>query len=100
MVAGYLSAQKGMYVVNGDRHWQYVSVDGETGLMEFGSGPVSDAHTQGWDQEDLRAEHRFLRVNGGFMGINFFREGDKPVIIFTHYDTKGNSVHEERFSES
>ncbi|REG88703.1 alkaline phosphatase D family protein [Algoriphagus antarcticus] len=96
----YLSAQKDMYVVNGDRHWQYVSVDGKTGLMEFGSGPVSDAHAQGWDQEDLRTEHRFLRVNGGFMGINVFREGDKPVIIFTHYDTNGNSVHEERFPES
>ena len=64
----YLSAQKDMYVVNGDRHWQYVSVDGKTGLMEFGSGPVSDAHAQVWDQEDLRTEHRFLRFKGGGYG--------------------------------
>jgi alkaline phosphatase D len=64
--------------------------------MEFGSGPVSDAHAQGWDQEDLRVEHRFLRVKGGFLGIKVERKNALPVITFTHYDTEGNNVHEER----
>jgi alkaline phosphatase D len=94
----FLSAQKNTFVVNGDRHWQYVSVDGKTGLTEFGSGPVSDAHAQGWDQEDLRGEHRFLRVKGGFLGIKVERNASLPMITFTHYDTKGNMVHEERRS--
>ncbi len=94
----FLSAQKNTFVVNGDRHWQYVSVDEKTGLMEFGSGPVSDAHAQGWDQEDLRAEHRFLRVQGGFLGIKVERKNALPEITFTHYDTVGNIVHEERMS--
>lgn len=93
----YLSAQKNMYVVNGDRHWQYVSVDEKTGLVEFGSGPVSDSHAQGWEQDDLREAHRFLRVKGGFMGITVDRVDGKPIISFTHYDTKGIKVHEERF---
>lgn len=94
----YLSTQKDMFVVNGDRHWQYVSEDKKTGLMEFGSGPVSDAHAQGWNQEDMRPEHRFLRVKGGFMGVKVSRENGLPEIVFTHYDTKGTSVHEEKFA--
>ena len=91
----YLAQQKNMYVVNGDRHWQYVSVDAETGLMEFGSGPVSDAHAQGWDEGDIRSEHRFLRVKGGFFGVNISRESSLPTIGFTHYDVDGNRVHQE-----
>ncbi|WP_194777529.1 alkaline phosphatase D family protein [Pararhodonellum marinum] len=92
----FLSAQKNTFVVNGDRHWQYVSVDKKTGLMEFGSGPVSDAHAQGWDQEDEREEHRFLRVKGGFLGIKVERKSGIPEITFTHFDTLGNEVHEEK----
>lgn len=92
----YLSAQKNMYVVNGDRHWQYVSVDAETGLMEFGSGPVSDYHAQGWPEDEVRPEHRFLRVKGGFLGIKIFREKGTPMAVFTHYDVDGKPVHEEK----
>ncbi len=91
----YLAAQQNMYVVNGDRHWQYVSVDAETGLMEFGSGPVSDAHAQGWEEGDVRPAHRFLRVKGGFLGVKVMREGGPPTIVFTHYDVEGNTVHSE-----
>ena len=31
-------ADHNVFVVNGDRHWQYVSVDSETGLREFSQG--------------------------------------------------------------
>ncbi len=85
-----------MYIVNGDRHWQYVSVDAETGLMEFGSGPVSDAHAQGWDEDDVRPEHKFLRLKGGFLGVKVEREGGAPTIAFTHYDVDGKAVHREK----
>jgi alkaline phosphatase D len=93
----YLSKQRGMFVVNGDRHWQYVSKDGETGLMEFGSGPVSDFHVQGWDPDDVRPEHRFLRLKGGFLNIRVERDNDRPFIQFIHRDVEGKVVHEERF---
>src|SRR5690606_2858968 len=43
-----LSDKTGVFVVCGDRHWQYFSVDGETGVREFGSGPVTDSHAGGW----------------------------------------------------
>lgn len=93
----YLSQFKNLYVVNGDRHWQYVSKDGVTGLMEFGSGPVSDFHVQGWDANDRKPEHRFLRVRGGFLNIRVARDNGRPVIEFIHCDVDGNVVHREKF---
>lgn len=94
---GFLSGQGNMYVVNGDRHWQYVSKDSETGLMEFGSGPVSDCHSQGWKEGDVRPEHRFLRLKGGFLSVQVDRNSGKPEIRFEHRDVLGKVVHEERF---
>jgi alkaline phosphatase D len=92
----FLSGKKNTYVVCGDRHWQYVSID-STGLTEFGSGPVSDSHAQGWDPDDIRSEHKFLRVKGGFLGIRVYRESNNPFIQFTHYDAEGKEVNNERF---
>ena len=86
--------EHGMYVINGDRHWQYVSRDQATGVMEFSQGPSSDSHAQGWDQEDVRPEHRFLRVRGGFLSVKVDREEGPPRITFTHYDVDGQPVHE------
>lgn len=94
----YLSRQKNMFVVNGDRHWQYVSVDRKTGLTEFGSGPVSDAHAQGWDPDDVRPEHKFLRVKGGFLEIAVSgKDPANPGIRFTHRDVDGQPVNEEAY---
>lgn len=90
----YLSDQQ-MFVINGDRHWQYVSVDLETGLMEFSQGPSSDSHAQGWDQNDKRPEHKFLRVKGGFLAVRVYRENKIPYIEFIHYDVDGTIVNKE-----
>ena len=35
----FLNSIPGCFVINGDRHWQYHSIDPGTGLNEFGSGP-------------------------------------------------------------
>ena len=82
----------GTWNKNGDRHWQYVSKDLKTGLLEFSQGPSSDVHAQGWDQEDLRPEHEFLRVKGGFLAVQVDRENKIPRITFTHYNVDGTSV--------
>lgn len=95
----FLSEQKNLYVVNGDRHWQYVSQDDETGLMEFGSGPVSDFHTQGWQEGDVRPEHKYLNLKGGFLNISVLRENGEPVIYFKHYDVDGKVLHVEEFRD-
>ena len=92
----YLADNK-LFVINGDRHWQYVSVDAKTGLWEFSQGPVSNFHAQGWKPKDKRPEHKFLRVKGGFLGVKVYREKDKPNIEFIHYNVDGNVVNKEVF---
>lgn len=94
----YLSGQEGTFVINGDRHWQYVSRDRKTGLVEVGSGPVSDYHAQGWDPNDVRPEHKFLRVKGGFLSITVDRKAGEPYISFRHHDVQGSVVNEEIFN--
>lgn len=93
----FLAAQNRMFVVNGDRHWQYYSVDTETGLNEFGAGPVSDVHAGGWSPDDVRPEHQYLRVKGGFLGIKVNREKGRPEISFTHYNVDGGIENEISF---
>ena len=93
-----LSGLDNLFVITGDRHWQYYSIDGATGVHEFGSGPVSDAHAQGWNPEDKRPQHQFLRVKGGFLGIKVFRDGKEPRIEFTHYDVDGGITNQVSFS--
>lgn len=93
----FLSGKNGVFVVNGDRHWQYYSIDKATGLREFGAGPVSDAQSGGWSQDDKRPEHQFLRVNGGFLGIKVFRMENVPKIDFRHYDVAGNVMNQVVF---
>ena len=93
----YLAGHQNFFVVNGDRHWQYVSQDIDTGMMEFGSGPVSDFHAQGWKEDDVRPEHRFLRLKGGFLSIRVHRDSAQPAIIFDHRDVDGKVVHTEKF---
>ncbi|MEM9338920.1 MAG: alkaline phosphatase D family protein [Bacteroidota bacterium] len=92
----YLAAQD-VYVVNGDRHWQYVSQDPINGLMEFSQGAASDQHAGGWEQDNVLPEHRFLRVKGGFLTVNVYRKRKEPIIEFVHHDVDGNVVHKEVF---
>ena len=87
--------ENSVFVVNGDRHWQYVSEDTLTGVLEFSQGPSSDTHAQGWKQEDRRPEHQFLRVNGGFLAVEVYRKDNVPQITFTHRDVNGLIVHEK-----
>jgi alkaline phosphatase D len=94
---GFLQEQD-VIVINGDRHWQYVSRDTLTGVPEFSQGPSSDSHAQGWDPQDRRPEHRFLRVNGGFLVVEVYRRDNIPHITFTHRDVNGLIVHEETFT--
>jgi alkaline phosphatase D len=93
MIRKFVEEQK-MYVVNGDRHWQYASKDPETGLLEFGCGPVSDAHASGWDPNDRRPEHLYLNIVGGYLEVNIVHTNGHPEIIFTHHDVDGNVLFE------
>jgi alkaline phosphatase D len=84
-----------MVIVCGDRHWQYVSVDDETGIREYSTGPASNNHAGGWKQSDVRPEHRYLNVTGGFLAGEVDRVEGKPRLTFKHYSVDGDVLYED-----
>lgn len=94
----FLAGQKNVFVVCGDRHWQYVSKDTPTGLMEFSCGPASNEHASGWRKEDVLPEHRYLNIVGGFLGVKVERQQQNAHITFTHYSVDGEALYQEHFS--
>jgi hypothetical protein len=90
----FLASQPNTVAVCGDRHWQYHSVDPETGLHEFSVGPASDRHAGGWKQEDYRPDmHRYLRVAGGYLEIELSGESGSRELVLRHLDTRGAEHH-------
>jgi phosphodiesterase/alkaline phosphatase D-like protein len=86
----------------GDRHWQYASMDSTTGLWEFGCGPGSRVHQLGWEEGDFRSEHRFLRVQGGFLSGRLHYPGvpdqeESPVLTIRHHDVDGATFSQFNF---
>jgi alkaline phosphatase D len=90
----FMASMKNMIVINGDRHWQYCSVDDETGLREFGTGPSSDQHAGGWSQDDFRPEHRYLKLKGGFLHVAVIREDAAPKMVLRHRSVTGDVYNE------
>jgi alkaline phosphatase D len=83
-----------MVVVCGDRHWQYISQDNSTGLLEFSCGPGGNDHAGGWDQDRVLPEHIYLNVVGGFMEGHVGFKGGTPTLTFRHYDPDGELLNE------
>ena len=90
-----MAAQKNMIVICGDRHWQYATVDPETGLHEYCSGPTSDKHAGGFSQELREPMHKYLNVIGGFLSCTAERRDDNPVLVLRHYNVAGDIVNED-----
>lgn len=81
-------------VVCGDRHWQYHSIDPESGLHEFSVGPISDRHAGGWRTDDFRSDmHQFLRVAGGYLELELKGQSESRVLHLRHLDTMGQVQH-------
>jgi alkaline phosphatase D len=90
----FMAEQKNMFVICGDRHWQYFSVDPVTQLREFSCGPASDAHAGGWRQQDQRPEyHRYLNVVGGYLSAAI-GPTDPPTITIRFHRTTGGVLFE------
>ena len=92
----FISKQKNMYVLCGDRHWQYISVDSKTGVREYSCGPASDKHAGGWSNDQRLPEHRYLNVIGGFLAVTVERREDKPTLTFRFYSVDGNVLKEDQ----
>jgi len=98
-----------LYVIAGDRHWQYASTDPLTGVREFASGPASDAMVlkgPGYEPN----YHSFYRSGGGFITISAKRgikrvlanpqrvvfEDGAPILTIRMHDVDGRVVYEYR----
>jgi alkaline phosphatase D len=86
------------FVFNGDRHWQYHSVDPETKVEEFSCGAASNSHASGSPGEDPRY-HRFHRVKGGFMAMKVRTEGSLSRLSIEHRDVRGIKVYGKEFEQ-
>jgi alkaline phosphatase D len=89
----FLASQKNAFVICGDRHWQYVSIDQETGLKEFSCGSASNEHASGWRDQKVLPEHKYLKVQGGFLSVEIIRENNQPVLLARHHNVKGKTSH-------
>jgi alkaline phosphatase D len=90
-------SKKNMYVICGDRHWQYVSVDKDTGVREYSCGPASDKHAGGWTNDQRYPEHTYLNVIGGFLAVTVDRSQGRPTVTFRHHSVDGDILNEDRF---
>jgi alkaline phosphatase D len=91
----FIAEQGNMYVVCGDRHWQYISIDDETGIREYSCGPASNEHAGGWGNDMIRPEHHYLNVTGGFLTARSTRVNDDPMLIMTHYSVDGEMLNSD-----
>jgi len=89
-IRSFIAGNPGMYVVCGDRHWQYISEDQATGVREYSCGPASNQHAGGWSDDMYMPEHRYLNVTGGFLAGQIIRMNGGPVLVFNHFDVDGN----------
>jgi len=91
----FIGKQKNMFVITGDRHWQYVSVDPATGVREYSSGPTTDTHAGGFKEKNRSPMHRYLKVKGGFLSVVVDRVDDVPRIVFRHHGIDGSIYNED-----
>ena len=99
LVRQFISEQENMVVVCGDRHWQYVSKDGDTGILEFSCGPGSDDHAGGWSNDKRLPEHQYLNVIGGFLEGSVSRVEGNAILTFRHYSVDGEVLNEYLVSD-
>ncbi len=90
-------AENNVIVVSGDRHWQYHSIDDETGVHEFSSGATSDAHADGYTLEQRTAEHQYLAIIGGFLSAEIDPANDNSKLTFRHHRVDGSVAYEYTF---
>ena len=94
----FIGKQKDMFVVCGDRHWQYVSVDTATGVREYSCGPTTDAHAGGFSEKQRSPMHRYLKIKGGFLSVTVDRVDGVPTIAFRHHGVDGSVYNEDVIS--
>jgi alkaline phosphatase/alkaline phosphatase D len=101
----------GLYLVCGDRHWQYHSIHPE-GVEEFSCGALVDANARiGRSPGDpkstdpdalIKQPYTQTKPSGGFLNVQVQRDPgqDSAHCQFRFFDEKGSLLHETRKSRS
>jgi len=97
-IRSFIGKQKNMYIICGDRHWQYISVDPKSKAREYSCGPTTDIHAGGFKQKYRSAMHKYLKIKGGFLAVQVQQKNNKPTITLTHYSTNGQIYHQDTFT--
>lgn len=97
-VRQFLGTLKNTFVLCGDRHWQYSSIDPATGVREYSAGAGSDEHAGGFKQSLRTDQHNYLRIQGGFLSVHVKRSRGVPLISITHHDVEGKIGHRETYA--
>jgi alkaline phosphatase D len=92
----WAAQKKNLVIIAGGLAWQYHSVDPDTSLHEFGTGPASDARAGGSPGEDKRF-HRFHRAAGGFLSVTLQPSSSGSRLVLRHHDVQGAVVYEFAF---
>lgn len=83
----FISNIPNAYIVNGDRHWQYASIDPATKLREYGCGPINFEHSRTGGGVTFQPEfHSFFAARGGYLSILVNRQGASPQVTFRYHD--------------
>ena len=81
------------YIICGDRHWQYHSID-EIGVEEFSCGSTSDKHAaRGQPHWGKDRQPHFRDGKGGFLMVEVLGSNSEPELRFTFLDVDGNPVY-------
>ena len=96
MLREFIGRQKDMFVICGDRHWQYVSVDPKSGVREYSCGPTTDKHAGGFSEKNRSDMHKYLKIRGGFLSVTAERIDGKPTATFRHHAVDGSVANEDR----
>lgn len=91
----FIGKQKNMFVICGDRHWQYVSIDEKSGVKEYSCGPTTDAHAGGFNEKLRTKMHKYLKIKGGFLSVVVERKNGNPELTFRHFGTDGSLYNED-----
>lgn len=98
-IRSFVGSQKNMFVITGDRHWQYVSKDPVSGVIEFGSGPTTDAHAREYDLREGTSMLRYLNIKGGFLSVVVSEHENHAEISFVHHAVDGSTYNTETFEQ-
>ena len=100
--------EKNLYIVCGDRHWQYHAMH-PSGIEEFSTGALVDNNSRAGrlagdpdstDPDGLIKQFYIQgdaeAASGGFLSVTVKREKSTPIASFQYYDEKGNLLHETK----